>query len=284
MSFGPALNRVRRVVPQPLKSALARARDYLLDRFDAVTGQRDDLTPPRRLSFVGGGDFRKVGEEFRRYFVELGGLTPDQRVLDVGCGIGRMAVPLTRYLSARGSYDGFDIVPAGIAWCQSRITARFPNFRFQLADIHNSTYNPGGRSQAEAYRFPYDDGGFDLVVLTSVFTHLLPHELRRYLTECARVLRPGGRLFGTFLLLNPESLDLIARGQSRLDFQHDLGEYRVVHADDPAAAVGYPEQTIRDWLAVAGLSLHEPVHYGAWCGRDRHLSYQDIVVATRMPG
>jgi hypothetical protein len=84
---------------------------------DALDPWRGHLTSPRRLIFVGPGDYRKTGEEFLGYFRSLGRLKPTDRVLDLGCGIGRMAVPLTRYLTT-GSYEGIDIVsprvqPAG---------------------------------------------------------------------------------------------------------------------------------------------------------------------------
>src|SRR5262249_46340342 len=74
------------------------------------------LVPPRDLELSVGGEFRAVGDEFFAYFVDLGRLRPTDRVLDVGCGIGRMAVPLTRYLTAAGRYDGFDITARSIAW------------------------------------------------------------------------------------------------------------------------------------------------------------------------
>ena len=53
---------------------------------------------PRGLSFVGCGDFEQIGREYLGHFKELGGLRPDSRVLDIGCGIGRMAIPLMDYL------------------------------------------------------------------------------------------------------------------------------------------------------------------------------------------
>src|SRR5687767_13013378 len=45
------------------------------DAADRVRGRRDPALPPRRLQVaVGGGDYRAIGDEYRRLFVELGGL------------------------------------------------------------------------------------------------------------------------------------------------------------------------------------------------------------------
>ena len=75
----------------------------MLDTLDAALGRRDELTPPRRLIFIGRGRFLEIGKEFTEHFKQLVDLKPNQHVLDVGCGIGRIAIPLTRYLSADGS-------------------------------------------------------------------------------------------------------------------------------------------------------------------------------------
>src|SRR5207302_825955 len=83
------------------------------------------------------------------HFRDLAALRRDERVLDVGCGIGRMARPLAGYLGPEGSYDGFDVNREGIAWCQERY-AGHPNFRFTAVDLHNRRYNPQG-AQAAAY-------------------------------------------------------------------------------------------------------------------------------------
>lgn len=272
---------IRRRIPRPIKLAARRVTDSTLDVVDTLLGRRDSLTPPRRISFVGRGRFTETGEEFLRYFVSLCALRPDERVLDVGCGIGRMAIPLTRFLSPAGSYDGFDIVPQGIEWCNSRIAARHPNFRFQLADVHNPEYNPGGRYRAAEYRFPFEAETFDFVFLTSVFTHMLPPDMERYLEEIARVLRPGGRCLITWFLMNGESLQSVESGSADLDFRHDFGDYRAVDGSVPEKAVAYAEHFVLDRYRRTGLRQDLPIRYGTWCGRAHGLSIQDIIIARK---
>lgn len=244
-----------------------------------------DLLPPTRLMFDGSqseADFRRDGAEFLRYFVELGGLRPNHRVLEIGCAIGRKAIPLTRHLDASGSYDGFDIVAVGVDWCRRNITPRHPNFRFQQADVFNSLYNEAGRARASEYRFPFGDASFDFAFATSVFTHMLPDELANYVGELARVLAPGSRCLASMLLLNEEAERCIDAGKGALTLRHPVGVCRTESAAIPEAAVGYPEAVVRELFASRGLSLVEPIHFGSWCGRERGLSFQDIVIAERL--
>src|SRR5437868_743353 len=111
-----------------------------LQRF--VTGRRERGLPPMRMRFVGMGDFVRVGEELVGLLTNVGGLAPDDRVLDIGCGVGRVAIPLTRFLSEQATYDGFDVVRAAVRWCARNIT--HPRFRFKHADLYNSFYNRRG--------------------------------------------------------------------------------------------------------------------------------------------
>ena len=176
------------------------------DLADAARGRRDRLTPPRRyLDFVGNSDFQATGEEFLEHFRALADLKPTDRVLDVGCGIGRMARVLSRELRAPGSYDGFDISANAIAWCRRHYERMPVPFTFRHADLRNTLYNPGGRGSPADYRFPYLDRSFDLVIATSVFTHLLEDGAENYLAQAARVLAPGGRLFTTWFLLGADA-------------------------------------------------------------------------------
>ncbi len=261
---------------------LARRLYYLpFDWYEGLAGRRDALTPPRGLIFTGGGDFKAQGEKMLGYFIALGGLQPQHRVLDVGSGIGRIAVPLTSYLNEQGSYEGFDLVELGVRWCQQQITPRYPNFRFQQVELGNDLYKSGGSSAAD-FIFPYADEDFDLVVLISVFTHMLPDETANYLQEIARVLRPGGRCFATFFLWNGQAAVLSAADPG-FAFPHDRGHYRLMDDQVQAANVAFDEGYLhREMIEKAGLQV-ESTHYGYWPGREKSAckDFQDILILRK---
>jgi ubiquinone/menaquinone biosynthesis C-methylase UbiE len=271
---------LRTSLPTPVKRFLKYPYLVALDLTDAAE-RRKDLTPPRHICAVGDGDFKAVGLEFKRIFVNYAGLKPDDHVLDVGCGIGRIAAPLTDYLSENGAYQGFDIVKSGVDWCRKNITARYPNFQFFHSDVRNKNYNPRGVVSAADYKFPFENETFDFVFLTSVFTHMFPADMENYLSEISRVLKVGGRCLITFFLLNDESNFCISLKMGTQSFVHDAGGCYTTTVENPEAAIAFSESTIRESFARRRLSINEPIRYGSWCGRDNYLSYQDIVIAKK---
>ncbi|MBI9082612.1 MAG: class I SAM-dependent methyltransferase [Desulfobacterales bacterium] len=269
-----------RLVPNSMKPALKKLYYFPLDLFDRLKNP-NSMIPPRSMTFVGSGDFEKIGTEFKEYFIELANLQPNSRVLDVGCGIGRMAIPLTGYLSQEGEYFGFDIVIKGIEWCRNRISSKFSNFTFQHSDVYNKYYNPKGNVLARDFRFPSEDAYFDFVFLTSVFTHMLPMDLENYLSEISRTLKPGGKCLITFFILNDESQALLQSGLSTLAFSHEIEGCLTVNKKIPEDAVAYQEAFVLALFKKYGLEIDQPIHYGSWCGRDSFLTYQDLVIATK---
>jgi SAM-dependent methyltransferase len=213
-----------------------------------------------------------AGPRFLKQFVLLCGLGPDERVLEIGCGRGRIASALAEYLGERGSYDGLDVARDDVDHCISSL----PHLRFRHADVRNGRYNPQGTLDAAEFSFPYGDSSFDFAVLVSVFTHMLPEGAERYLSEIARVLRPGGRMFATLFLVNDES-----RGHDV--FRHPVGPHLAADPDVPERAIALDEAFVRGACARASLQIREPVFGGSWCGRENCLSDQDILIASVRP-
>jgi SAM-dependent methyltransferase len=279
----------RKYLPAGMQSLLRRAyyrfpllrRLYYLpqDLAALLSAGKNGLRPPRSLMTVGDGDFAAIGQEFLRYFIEIGGLKPAERVLEIGCGVGRMAIPLTAYLDDTGSYEGLDIAPAEVAWCRKNITPRFPRFHFQHVDVFNRQTNPRGRLAAASFRFPFADGQFDFAFLTSVFTHMLIDDIENYLREISRVLRPGGRLLATYFLLDRGTRERLGKMNSR--FRHPLGSSLAIDLKLPEASIAHEENEVRALHEKFGLHLQGPARYGSWSGREKYLSSQDIVVATK---
>ena len=186
-----------------------------LRRSPARTPDIDELIPPKRVlpSYTYKGDFRKAGGRFLQAAVDAG-LEPHHRLLDLGCGVGRLAVALSQYLDDRGRYVGLDTDRKAIKLCDEWIGSKLPHFTFVWADVFNTAYNRGAEAKAARYRFPLDDDAFDFVFSNSLFTHLVPDDARNYFREIGRVLKPGGRTLNTIFLLNQESLTLVEGGES----------------------------------------------------------------------
>jgi SAM-dependent methyltransferase len=245
-----------------------------------------DLIPPKEMLFDGSStpeQFVLFGEGFCNHVViPRGQLLPSSAILDVGCGNGGVARPLTRFLSSAGLYEGIDVDARAIAWLQNHYESR-PNFRFTCANVSNKLYNPGGRLSSGEYRFPFQDATFDVVLLKSVFTHMLPPDVRTYLREIGRVLKQGGRAIITYFLLNDESRRLNEQGLGAVVLKFALqGDplSLIAKSEMPEWAVGHDESRIRQYHAGAGLGTLD-VSLGNWCGRTSDLGLQDMIVATK---
>ncbi|HET8948775.1 MAG TPA: class I SAM-dependent methyltransferase [Candidatus Polarisedimenticolia bacterium] len=244
--------------------------------------------PPRRfVERIGGGDYRGIGDALCRNLLEQGGLRPSDRLLDIGCGVGRLAAPLTRYLQGEGRYEGFDIDPELVEWCRRNITRRHPRFRFRAVDVHSDYYRPAGAVSGSAFTFPYEAGSFDLVAATSLFTHLLTGDAENYLRESARVLAPGGTFCATFFLLDAESLALQNAKRGDRVFRTEPVDaangqvHHIMRADQPEAAVAYAADWLRRAVERAGFGGRVEIHPGGWCGRAKFVTYQDLVIAKK---
>ncbi len=242
-----------------------------------------DMIPELHDIFIGDGDYQIIGEFFFELFKRKGKLLPHHRVLDMGCGQGRMAIPLLQYLDNEGSYEGFDIAAQGIEWCREKIPQHYPRFHFKHGDIYNKLYNPGGKMDESEFPFPYDNNEFDFIFLTSVFTHLRPESVRNYLSEIHRVMKVGGRcLFTTFILddigkINGE------KGISKFSFNYAVDNFWTCDQEIPEAAIAYSHMFWVEELRKYGLKIVEPVELGHWRYSKTYTPGhgQDIFIVTK---
>jgi SAM-dependent methyltransferase len=272
----------RRPMWRQLASRASAAAYRIVTPVERIVRWRSDaLLPPAHLRVYYYGTLNPEAFthacETARTELTIHGLRPEHRVLDIGSGIGNLALSLVGYLT--GGYDGVEIHAEAVAWCQRAITPKHSQFRFHRADLASHAYNPRGLVPPCAYRFPFADQSFDVIFLASVFTHILPDAVEHYLHEVSRLLAPDGVCVASYFLLNDESRAGVERGDSFMSFgvQHASGLCRLHDASIPEAAVALEETFVRRIHRQAKLRIRD-VRRGRWWSGKAH--DQDVLAVV----
>lgn len=153
--------------------------------------------PPASMR-LGGAHFRDdatfvaSGRAEARKLAKRLGIDASASVLDVGCGVGRLPIGMLAEWGSPRDYVGVDVNRVSIEWCVRNLEARHPELRFVHLDVANERYNRGGRPIDDSFRLPFEADRFDAIFLYSVFSHMESDDVRTYLGEFRRLLRPGG--------------------------------------------------------------------------------------------
>ncbi|HET7599639.1 MAG TPA: methyltransferase domain-containing protein [Gemmatimonadales bacterium] len=142
-----------------------------------VRAWSEDPLTARARAVWSSADFHPIAQSFAagaEEFVARLGIGPGERVLDVACGTGNLAIPAAR---AGARVTGVDIAPNLIA--QAKLEARAAGCRiaFEVGD-------------AEA--LPRADDEFDTTV--TMFGAMFAYRPERVAAELLRVTRSGGRV------------------------------------------------------------------------------------------
>jgi len=213
--------------------------------------------------------------------IDLCEIRPDASVLEVGCGCGRLSRAFGEYLNPLGSYDGLDVSADMIAWCERHL--RLPNSRFTWVDVHSPDQNPRGSIKGAALSFPYEDYKFDAAIVSSVFTHLEPGEIERYISELVRVLKPASRCFITAFLIDEEAEAAVASGATIFDFRYPIGPCLTFDREHPEAGIACKKHWLLGLLDRSRLEVNL-IRNGTWRFVRSYEVFQDYVVTTKRRG
>lgn len=134
----------------------------------------------------------------------LGAWKDGDTIVDIGCGNGRLAIPLAE-LDVR--YFGIDTIAESIGFCHQAFAEWSDRFHFEFCDVKNDFYNLYGKIAPDEFEVRHEDGSVDTVFLSSVLTHIgTESACERYLQESYRILRPSGKLYVTWFRSPPNEV------------------------------------------------------------------------------
>ncbi|GAA2212123.1 hypothetical protein GCM10009850_075850 [Nonomuraea monospora] len=151
-----------------LEERTAQTKEAIRQVYEFISEEYDD-----RIPGLTPADRRFIDTELD--FV-LGRVRPADSVLDLGCGTGRLTIPLSRL--AR-EVVGLDICDGMLSVARRKAEEEGARIRFERGDMCD---------------LPYPDDSFDVVTSTLALMHIPPEARATAFSEIARVLRPGGRV------------------------------------------------------------------------------------------
>ncbi|MBC2653776.1 class I SAM-dependent methyltransferase [Novosphingobium aerophilum] len=207
------------------------------------------------------------------------------RMLDVGCGVGRLYLAAKSYLQPEDSYLGIDINKDFINICNDSYYER--NVNFLYTEASNGYYSKAVDQGPRAWNI--EDNSHNLVTALSVWTHLREEDWRFYLNEVGRVLQPGGRAIISFFILDDlyrpdQKTSAISRyyPQPENKWIFDTSAYDSNYwkypgwASVPEVATGVPYDVFLEAVRDSGLIIRDYLP-GQWKDQPGFF-FQDVVV------
>lgn len=219
----------------PETVALYLEHDFL-EAYALHTARRIRMTGYRAA--VGAGDNWDQHGQLQRDFLVSQGLQPSHRLLDIGCGTGRLARQVVPYLGP-ARYHGVDIADEAL---RSAVEVAAEEGWLQRAPTFHLGEIPG----------PDQVGQFDFLWSFSVFIHLPREIMESVMRRAAAVMHADSRLYWAYV---PEPR---AWRSGVKQFRHTLEDYQ-----GAARAAGLTFKEVPGWIERAG---HRP---GRWSGSQR---------------
>ncbi len=205
--------------------------------------------------FIGGTEhLQDLASPFQRYRVEkvlqIYEPSPDQRVLDLGCGWGTFCWALGHRVA---EMVGVDFSQKSVDLCQRKLDERpIEGVSFLCADARDTGL---------------EAGSFDLVIAADLVEHLYPEDSQAVVAEAFRVLKKGGRLSlwtphrGHILEILKARNILIQRDVSHVDYKsmerlkelvHEAGFVveKAYYAESHVEGLRSVERMLQGWIPI----------------------------------
>lgn len=222
-----------------------------------------------------------LGKQQAEKIIQWLSIKPDQKILDIGCGCGRIAIHFLNYLNEQGQYIGIDSNKTLLSYCEDNISTINNRFQFKLIDAYNGVYSRDGKLKCEDIVFPIEDGTVDIVIMWSVFTHMYLVDIDAYLKEIRRVLKKGGLSISSFNLYNKYISNQIKMEKAYLDIKYRINEDSYsLDKETPENGFAHNEEIVKELYWKNEFIIRE-IKYGFWSSKESVGEFHDCIIAQR---
>ncbi|ADL50249.1 class I SAM-dependent methyltransferase [Clostridium cellulovorans] len=226
-------------------------------------------------------DYFNLGKSQAEEIINWLNIKPVDKILDLGCGCGRIAIHFLDYLNEEGKYIGIDNNKELLSYCSENISAVKENFYFQFLDVYNGAYAKEGKLKVQEIKLPIERSSIDSVILWSVFTHMYIDDINSYLKESNRVLKENGTIIVALNIINDFSKKQMEEGKAVLKMKYSVDDYScTLDRDTPESGFGHSEDKIKELFWNNNFIIRE-IKYGSWCCGQIGGEFHDCIIAQK---
>lgn len=246
-----------------------------------------ELIPDKQIrNWVGPFDDKEwyfnLGKEQAEKIIQWLSIKPENKILDLGCGCGRIAIHFLNYLNNQSKYIGIDNNEDLISYCRNNISVINDNFQFYHIDVYNGAYSKKGKLKAQEVILPLEDESVDIIIMWSVFTHMYLKDINSYLKEIHRVLKKGGKFIASLNLYNDFVKNQIKMNKSYLDIKYEIDEDSyTLNPQIPEDGFAHKEENLKQLYWNNGFFIEE-IKYGIWSRKELTGEFHDCIIVQKL--
>lgn len=227
--------------------------------------KNNDIYGESLFSSINNDSLYGISRSFLTYIVKECKLPIDSKILEIGCGVACLALPIIKH-AKQGKYYGLDTNKSCVEWCSQKISP-----------LCNATFK---HVIGDKFVIPCEDNELDMVYTTTIFLALPIDIITQYLNEIHRVLKKGGHLIFTTFIWNQSAHPSIKAKKIKTRFiksnnisylSNSQNEQVIIHSDN----------ILHNCLENAQFAIHETI-FGNWNDMSNSSTFQDIINTIKM--